>query len=437
MLFQGPHHLNTWIPNDQREIQVAGVVKSVPSLYHRRVRFDLQCSALKKEKRWSPVTGALHLSVFGHPILHVGDRIMVEGNYTPLPTRSLLRSGRSSAYLQRRGVSGKLTVNAYHGLLLLEKQQSSTFFQKMFSFRRNALNILHEKLPKTQGAVLGAMLLGDRSGLDRNLWDLFARTGASHLLAISGLHVGVLAGLIYWLCSFLRFHRKSAFYVTCFLLSGYAFLVGGSPPVIRASMMILLFLLGNFLGRKTTPFNILLFVFFSMLFWNPYYLFAPGFQLSFLAVFSILFAVRQFKGFLDQRGEKSLYGGLFQYVKNLAFISLWIWIGMWPLVAYHFHIVSPISCLSNVVVVPLLFPIIGVGITWLMLHPLIPPASTGLLGIENILLSILMGTLRKFDAVPYGSFQFFPNLISVISYYLILFLVFLIKTHFQRGREGK
>lgn len=401
-------------------IRLIGIVQTDPFfLKGEKVSFDLRCLALKRNSEWKSVSGKLRIFALGKPAPPYGEEVMVEGIFQKPRLPGNPGAFDLAAYFKREEIDGTLSVKTYHGLSSLGKNRAGFFSRKLLSLRGKTLRRLYELLPRQEGSLFGAMILGDRSRLEGELWDLFTRTGTVHLLSISGLHVGIFATLIYFLFKLLRFRKGIAFCFTSFFLVAYGYLVGGSPPVVRSTVMILLYLLGRLLGREVFFLNILSLAYLLLLVWDPYSILDIGFQLSFLSIFFLSFAQQKMKRFLLKREKPlPLWRRPAGYFVELFTVSFGVWAGIWPVVAYHFYVVSPVGWLANCVVIPLLFPVIGVGILWFLIGPFFQALSGHLLHLEEMLLSFLMVSIRFFDKIPYGSVPLsIPGIPFLIVYY--------------------
>jgi len=415
-LSEGPFHITHVISEEPQTVRLIGTVAKNDSL---------RCLAFKREGRWEPVSGRVQLFASSHSLPSYGEEIMVEGDLQKLRTPGNPGEFDLASYLKGRGIDGILKVRSHHGLLPLGENHAFFLTKRIASFREKALNEIYEFLPKKEASLFGAMVVGDRTRLEGNLWDLFTRTGTVHLLSISGLHVGVLAAIFYFLFKVCWIRRDVSFLLTLLFLTGFAWFVGGSPPVVRATIMIGLYLFGSLLGREVYPLNILSFAYLLLLLWNPFYLLEAGFQLSFLSVFFLFVTDQKLKPFFKKYPENFLVRtGL--YFLKLFLISVGVWIGIWPVIAYHFYVVSPVSWFANLFVIPLLFPIVGIGVAWLLIGQSIPMLSSGLLTSEGFLIRLLVEGTKIFDKIPFGSFHTSIPGAFLFLYYAILG-VFLLK----------
>ena len=135
--------------------------------------------------------------------------------------------------------------------------------------------------------MLNAMLFGDRAGLNKTQRVGFERTGSFHLFVVSGMHVGLLAGLVFWLARRLKLREWLATLVTIALTFGYALLTGFGAPVQRALFMTAIFLLARLLSRDRNVLNALGAAALGVLVWSPEALFEASFQMTFLAIVAI------------------------------------------------------------------------------------------------------------------------------------------------------
>ena len=153
--------------------------------------------------------------------------------------------------------------------------------------RRGLLTRIHSLWPGEDGALLAALLIGDRTGLDRETLTNYQRTGAYHILVVAGLKVGILAVVVMWLFRRLRLNEWLATGVTALAAVFYCLLTDGGPPVVRATVMLVLYLIARMFFRERNPLNAIAAAALLMLVWDARALFDPGFQLSFLSVLAI------------------------------------------------------------------------------------------------------------------------------------------------------
>ncbi|MFH1858505.1 MAG: DNA internalization-related competence protein ComEC/Rec2 [Candidatus Omnitrophota bacterium] len=420
------------IQKGSRPIRVIGIVKTEPALLENgRLSFDLKCLARKEGPEWRTVSGKLRVLSEGHPAPIYGEEVMAEGFFRKPKTPGNPGQFHYANYLRRRGLAGLFLVHPSHGFISLKKKDAAIFARSLISFRRRALERIRTTLPGKEGSLFGAILLGDRTPMNQRLWDLFARTGTVHLLCISGLHVGILAVFFALLWKRLYLPSAASLFLTILSLAGYAAMVGGSPPILRATVMISFYLLGSRLGRNILPLPILSLAYLILVIKNPQVLGEPGFQLSFLSVFFIFVTHQKFKGlwavknFSFSKKRISIPNRLGRHGLELFVISSGAWLGIWPVVSHHFYLVSPVSCFLNCLAIPLLFPVVAIGVLWLLAGSILPILSELLLHLEGVLLALLIVATKGFDGIPGGSFRLaIPGIWFIFFYYGMLVLFF-------------
>ncbi|HEY6082259.1 MAG TPA: ComEC family competence protein, partial [Chitinophagaceae bacterium] len=169
---------------------------------------------------------------------------------------------------------------------LMPTTSASTFRQVLFQRRENFLRLLEKYIPGRQEAALAeALLLGYRDNIDKDLVQAYANTGVVHIIAISGLHLGLIYGLLLWLLTPLRDHQRRWRYIKPILIIAalwlFALLTGAAPSVLRSATMFTAVVAGKFfLHRHTSVYNTLAASAFLLLCYNPYFLMEVGFQLS-------------------------------------------------------------------------------------------------------------------------------------------------------------
>ncbi len=218
----------------------------------------------------------------------------------------------------------------------------------------NLRNSLIGKLKKTalkdqERSIIQALILGEKKDIQKDLYQNYAAAGAAHILAVSGLHVGILYLILGLLLSPLKRIKHGVFIsaiILILLLWGFALLSGLSPSVTRAVTMFSFFALSQILNRQRNPINILFLSLLTLLLLNPLWLFQVGFQLSYLAVFFILWLYPFFKNIYRPQNLflKKFY--------DIMAVSLCAQIGVLPLSLYYFHQFPGLFLLTNIVILP-------------------------------------------------------------------------------------
>lgn len=230
-------------------------------------------------------------------------------------------------------------------------------------------------------AIVSAMTLGDRSQLKQHTRDLYAQAGASHLLALSGLHLGIIVGLLLtWMNSSLLLSRwrKVVGVMVLLFIGGYTFLAGMPSSLVRAALMTSIFVVASLLQRYGSPLQHLLLTGIVMLLWQPMYLFDVGAQLSFLAVAGILLFYHPLYVWIFNRWRYlvfSLERYWLLWPFKLVMVSLCAQVLTLPLAAHYFHQIPLYGPLLSIVLIPLTTLLLYLALLLILLSWLWPVAA--------------------------------------------------------------
>lgn len=257
---------------------------------------------------------------------------------------------------------------------------------------------VHGLFPR-HGALADALLLGRREAVDPVLRERFARAGLAHLLAISGMHVGLLAGMLLLAGKLLRVPRRRMAWATIGAISLYLLLIGAPASAVRAGIMISLALLGVYLQRPFAALPVVTAAALVILAHRPTAVLEPGFQLSFAGVTGILLFRSAILRRIPYRWREP---GTRKWLAETATVSAAAFLATAPVAAHHFGLVAPVSILANFLAVPLL----GVALTGILsavlTEPLLPPLGRALASGAGATLDLLERIAAAAGAIPYG-----------------------------------
>ena len=276
------------------EITLRGLITRDPEALSSATRFRLEVEAVRQGEEWAEASGAVLVTAResadlvrrrDEPYFRYGDRLLLTGRLEKPPELEDIPDFDYSAYLARRGIS---SVMAFPQPTLIEEGEGMAFYQWLYSARRSLADSIEAAVSEPQAATVEAMLLGLRRGIPEDLKESFSATGTSHVLAISGLHVGVLMGIALLLGeSLLGRRRRLYLLLPLVLVWQYALISGMSPSVARAAIMATVYLSGTYLGRPGSVYAGLGVAAAVMVGLNPDVLWEVSFQLSFAAVAGI------------------------------------------------------------------------------------------------------------------------------------------------------
>lgn len=333
----------------------------------------------------------------------------------------------SRARYERRGVTHTLTIKTKYQITVIEAPADWDFRQIGPGVHRWFHSTIGQKLPEGRAAILGALLLGERGNLSVAQRQRFVRSGTIHLLVVSGLHVGLLVGVILFSLRCFGVDPRVSWPIGALFALLYLLITGVQPSVLRATIMILLYALGKMIQRKPDPLNILGAAAVVTLVISPTDILELGFQLSYLAVLGLLVVGPSLrfvkpKSLAPDAGSGAI---IWRWLKSSLRASVAVGLCTWPLLAVTVHVVSPSMIVTNLLATPVLFLILVLG----LLSPLalIPGADIVLATCLSVLTGLLDSIAGFFATIPYGHlFLAAPPLWWLLAYYIGLFSIYLI-----------
>jgi competence protein ComEC len=351
------------------------------------------------------------------------------------------------AYLRSQGIRLRIVVDNAAGISLDPHGGEWRWTRRLGDLRATCRARLVDQLDPRTAPLASALILGQREDIDPEVNDAFARTGTTHLLAISGLQIQVLAFALALVFRAIGLPRRLAHGGVALVTIGYAILVGLAPSVVRSAVMTLTFCVAAIVSRPTRPANTLAMAGLFTLAWNPFFLFDVGCQLSFLAIAALIWLVPAARQGLcaPVARIKSVLSGTPSPLEDLKQryepwwwtilhrVGAWIaagvlssavvWLAALPLVALWFHLVSPIGILLNIPLIPLTSLALllgaagmGLGMVWSSLAALPIQAADALLRVTEVI--VRWGALRSWG----HRFVPGPSWGTVAAFYFLLLL---------------
>lgn len=405
--------------------KIRGCVAVAPFPAHWRnghqVEFILTVDSVYRHPQWAPARGRAKVVCSSPGITwHRGDRLEILGELLSFPSAGNPGEWDSMDFWRIRGVDYLFSTRPGN-VEILQRGCGCPVLNLFSRLRMRYIEMLRDFCGPRAGNFLAVLVLGAQGLMPQRDQEIFCRTGLIHLLAISGMHLSImvlgLRHILNWLS--LSWILSSA--LTILICSAYAILTGLHPPVVRAVLMLALYLAAPLLGRRADAVNCLGAAAFLILWCAPHELFSPGFQLSFVACFAIFQAYRdRDPAAAPKTGWPALLAATGRYLWDALYISIVASIATFPLVAYHFAMVTPFSPLLTVLFVPgitflfaaamlLLFSPLGIGWCGSFLSCLAESAYHSL----HWLLLLLGSLPTSFSVLP-------PLLPALFIFYLLL-----------------
>lgn len=420
------------------ELFISGTVCSKPEREEKRMKLVLADVSVKEKGREpSRVQGKLVLYVYGlGRSVRFSDRVACQSEIR-LP-RSFSNPGGFDykRYLAFKGIRGIVYTGA-HELTVLEAENGLSFPYKVkrsiHSKREDFAGFISSTVEnRKSAAVLTLLTTGLTTKVSDRLRQSFSRAGASHILAISGLHLSIVAGIFFAFFNLVfrqsetllksGANRKIAAFAALVPLTYYALLSGFSPSTQRAYIMIVVFLFSYVAEKQSDGFNSLCAAAVIILLLDPGSLFSPSFQLSFTAV---LFIISGFSLIRDLPAfQKKGFAGRVLIFSGISFFAI---IGTFPIVMYYFNMISFVQLVTSLVIIPVLgFVCVPTGIIAFFVFPFIPGFSSFLIWVSEPFLAFSIHFIEYTAGMSFTWARCItPHPLELFCYYAFMGVLFL------------
>lgn len=318
--------------------------------------------------------------------------------------------------------------------ILIDSQQRKSIITFFYNLRYQIGDIIEKEIGGTEATFLKSILIGDRSEIPYELKESFINSGVMHILAVSGLHVGIITIILLTVFRVFRLNNVFIFILTTICLVVYIFLTGSSPSVVRASIMAIVLLGALVLERKVNIFNSIAVAALIILLLDTRQLFNPGFQLSFVAVISIvmLFPIMsKIKNLLPDDLRKNR---LLQNVIDLFIVSFSAAIGTLPFTSYYFGKISVIGLVANLIIVPLMGVVLSMGIMFIIFSFISVYLSNIVAESTRSFASLLLYCVNYFGNMKYSHLNSVFSISTGLFYYFWVFFFFTLNRKNFLGR---
>ncbi|MCK4359914.1 MAG: DNA internalization-related competence protein ComEC/Rec2 [Candidatus Cloacimonetes bacterium] len=403
------------------KLNISGFIADEPIYYSCKTKFVLSIQKIEETN----ICGKICVRVNGKFNANYGDRISIYASIQKPYKNNNPYSFNYKEYLENKGIYASAFI--YSNSITIENQTKNLYSILVIGPRKWIRNRIDNLFSQKYAGFIKAILLGEKDALDKNIKEDFANSGLSHILAVSGLHTGVIALILLTILQVIIRKRNLARILTTLTLFYYVLLSHSAPSVQRAVIMISLLLISKILQRKPESVNILFAAGFIILLINPRQIFSVGFQFSFLSVFAILVIYPIF--------SKVIYGLYEKYkpaywLLNLMMISFVVQLVLAPLTVYYFHKIAFGGIIANVIAIPIISLILPLSI----LAIFFPLASINVYYIAaNRLLLNLLFSISNF--VSYKRILLFDFLNVEIWQVIFVFVIFVLLILIWKEKE--
>ncbi|MEM9082127.1 MAG: ComEC/Rec2 family competence protein [Planctomycetota bacterium] len=259
---------------------------------------------------------------------------------------------------------------------------------------------------------LGAIILGERSSGYEELNQPFVRQGVAHVLAISGLHLAALAGMVVFLLRLVGDHPRVEAIIVLLLVLALLMLVPARPPIMRASLMVIVYTVANLAGRRYAPLNLLALVALIIVAWRPSELFLMGYQLSFAVVAGLLTLTTPLRdrvfGLPGDRELESMRDRMLTWIQTSLCASIVAWLIATPIVIFHTGWVSWLAIITSFLILPVVTLLLGAGALVTTISLVSPGIADPLARPLGYVAEMFADAVLAFDAGTISAFRIPP-----------------------------
>lgn len=325
-------------------------------------------------------------------------------------------------FLQRQQISHQHFIgNQFYKLGMVNVQPLEDLFLKI---RSGILREMDLKITDYQAnQVAKALLLGQKKNMEKDLSEAYASTGAMHILAVSGLHVGIVYGFFFLFVKPFRLSvGKRILYLSFLILIiwGYALLTGMSPSVMRAATMFSLMALAQMNSRSPSIFNAIALSALILLVFDPFLIYAVGFQLSYMALLGILLFQPLIVGIWLPKNR------IVEYAWQISSVGIAAQLATFPISVYYFHMFPTYFILSNLIAIPGAFLIMSIGVPFMVVAkvPYLSDALAWMVEKLILLLNHLIFTVQHLPMAKISNLHIDP--VSIWFYWFVLGILLLL-----------
>lgn len=405
-----------------QSIAVAAVVAEPPDYRSRSTLVVLRLVDFKVDGQYLPSRERVMALMPPNTPLQYGDRLILYAHpETPF---------EDEEFSYRRYLSTKriFTLFSYPHIAKQNPADNFLFWGWLYRLKAHLIAITSSIFPSPESGLITGIMLGPRNGIPEELYEAFKNSGTSHIIAISGFNIAILAALISLICVRLFGYWRGAM-IAMTTISLYAVLVGCGASVIRASLMGGLSILATLFGRRQTGVNTLAFTAFIMLVINPLTLWDIGFQLSFFATLGLIWFAGPFQQWFKNQSAKfvpqAALNRVVDWTGEYFLFTLAAQITTLPILLYHFHLVPLAMLVANPLVLPAQPPLmaasaiaIACGLVWLPLGKfaglLAVPFSTYTIRIAEWASGLELPILTVFNIPLWALAAYFALLIILV-----------------------
>ncbi|MHB1394514.1 MAG: DNA internalization-related competence protein ComEC/Rec2 [Clostridia bacterium] len=357
------------------------------------LQYPAKCLSVIHEGKHYNFSEKVFLKISKENSFEFGDRIALEGECSEITGKRNPGDFDYRLYYRSKGINKILSADSTS---LLRKDSAGVFAKLLYLSKEKVRNTINEALPAEEEAILVGIITGDKADIDEDTRDAFMRTGLSHILSVSGLHVGFLMLMLTYALMPFKLEKKLQGLIIFLIITYYVLLIGAPLPSVRALLMLAVLMVGKAVGRDYDLLASVSFAGMLMLVTKPLAVHDPGFMISFGAMYSIALLYLPFH---------SMLRCIPSAVRSTAALSLSVWLGLAPVLAYYFNYISVISIIINIIAVPLSLVITIAGFAGVFVGIVSKALAMYIFSVDYYLINLLTYIIKTASELPMAGFH--------------------------------
>lgn len=397
-----------------RNVELEGSIVEVKDAIENKNRYVVSVHNIRYENMDTRVSERILLNAYGNDRLNLGDKIKFNAVLREPMANTNPKLYNYRLNLAANNIFTTATIMEY-SIIDVTKPKLNVLLNLKIDFINKVEEIFDTFLTEENSSIMKSVVLGKYSYLEEEDINKFRNLGITHILSVSGLHIAVITGLLVGSFAFLRINKKVSIILTIVIIWFYAYIIGYPVSALRANIMFTVLLISQLISRPYDSLNSLFFSQLIIVLINPYWIFDIGFQLSFMATFSIIYFMPKINRFLFSGGSN--------IIKSLSTIIA-VQLGLLPILAYYFNRVPIIGIVANLLLIPLFNICLILSMILIPFSFISHYIASSIGSIIDFILNIQFIGTELLNHFPVLNIRLpSPSIGEIIIYYILLFVL--------------
>jgi len=421
---------------DHGKITLEGLVIESPLSYIDKNVLIVKCLRVLQNDSYTPASGNIRLVIPTNINFQYGDFIRFQCSLKKIRNFNNPGGFDYERFMAFQGIFVSGFIHETSEIILLRKNTANSMRLKLEEFRSYLKAIIRNNSFSPEKEIIEAMTLGNQNEIPADIRDNFSKTGTSHILSISGLHIGMVGATFFLMIFFilksseylmLRFKIIQLAAASAFIIVVlYAFIAGMGIPVMRATLMAFIFLMALLSGKQYDLYNTLILAALIILVIFPESLFDISFQLSFTSVWAIILIVPRFNKLPQENISVFPYWiqSVIRYVYLTMIVSIAATLGTLPLIMYYFNRISFVTIMANIIAVPLLGTLTLSLSMFFILFSFSTVISGFFVQLASFFTQISINIINKLASLPFSYLSVTkPHIMEIAVFYAMIIMM--------------